>query len=315
MPLTDCGGQRNLNDAGRAQARSIGESWRALELPLGDVLSSGYCRTRETAQLAFGRATIVSALTGIPAEMVGTYTGRVRALRRLLGTKPPDGENTGSSGTSRTSRRRRRSRSRRATPRSSRRSATAATGSSRSFPRRHGRSWSSSDAGRRRARALLGDAKVSTSESVLDQHAGDLSYHARHAPDAVVFPESTEDVARVLAWANERGVPVVPFGAGTSLEGHVIPADGGDHARPLAYEPRARGPPRRPPGARAAGRAAQRAERRGRRARPLVPRRPRRRRVARRHGGDERERHDDRPLRRHARERARRSRSCSPTER
>jgi len=94
VPLTDCSGQRNLNDAGRAQARSIGESWRALELPLGDVLASGYCRTRETAELAFGRATIVPTLTGIPAEMVGTYTGRVRALRRILGTKPPEGENT-----------------------------------------------------------------------------------------------------------------------------------------------------------------------------------------------------------------------------
>jgi phosphohistidine phosphatase SixA len=94
VPLTDCSGQRNLNDAGRAQARSIGESWRALELPLGDVLASGYCRTRETAELAFGRATIVPTLTGIPAEMVGTYTGRVRALRRMLGTKPPEGENT-----------------------------------------------------------------------------------------------------------------------------------------------------------------------------------------------------------------------------
>ena len=94
VPLTDCRGQRNLNDAGRAQAKSIGEAWRALELPVGDVLSSGYCRTRETAELAFGRATIVPALTGIPAEMVGTYSGRVRALRRLLGTKPPDGENT-----------------------------------------------------------------------------------------------------------------------------------------------------------------------------------------------------------------------------
>jgi phosphohistidine phosphatase SixA len=94
VPLTDCRGQRNLNDAGRAQARSIGEAWRALELPVGDVLASGYCRTRETAELAFRRATIVPALTGIPAEMVGTYNGRVRALRRMLGTKPPEGENT-----------------------------------------------------------------------------------------------------------------------------------------------------------------------------------------------------------------------------
>jgi phosphohistidine phosphatase SixA len=94
VPLTDCGGQRNLNDAGRAQARAIGEAWRALELPVGDVLASGYCRTRQTAALAFGRATIVPTLTGIPAEMVGTYTGRVRALRRMLGTEPQEGTNT-----------------------------------------------------------------------------------------------------------------------------------------------------------------------------------------------------------------------------
>jgi phosphohistidine phosphatase SixA len=93
VPLTDCAGQRNLTDAGRAQARSIGRAWRELEIPVGDVLSSGYCRTRETAELAFGRATIVPALTGIPAERVGTYTGRVRALRRLLGTRPREGEN------------------------------------------------------------------------------------------------------------------------------------------------------------------------------------------------------------------------------
>lgn len=94
VPLTNCAGQRNLNDAGRHEAEVIGRAWRALELPLGDVLSSGYCRTRETAELAFRRYEIVPALTGIPAERVGTYTGRVRALRRLLGTKPRDGENT-----------------------------------------------------------------------------------------------------------------------------------------------------------------------------------------------------------------------------
>jgi D-lactate dehydrogenase (cytochrome) len=75
---------------------------------------------------------------------------------------------------------------------------------------------------------LLGDERrVSTGESVLDHHSGDLSYHARHAPDVVVFPESTEEVARVLAWANDERVPVVPFGAGTSLEAHVIPTHGG----------------------------------------------------------------------------------------
>jgi D-lactate dehydrogenase (cytochrome) len=75
--------------------------------------------------------------------------------------------------------------------------------------------------------ALLGEDGVSTGETVLDLHAGDLSYHPRHVPDAVVFPSTTEEVARVLAWANEQRVPVVPFGAGTSLEGHVIPLRGG----------------------------------------------------------------------------------------
>jgi D-lactate dehydrogenase (cytochrome) len=62
---------------------------------------------------------------------------------------------------------------------------------------------------------------------VLDQHGQDLSYHPHRLPDAVVYPESTAEVAAVLRYANERRVPVVPFGAGTSLEGHVIPVDGG----------------------------------------------------------------------------------------
>jgi phosphohistidine phosphatase SixA len=94
VPLTNCDGQRNLDDLGRRQSREIGRAWRALEIPIGDVLSSGYCRTRDTAQLAFGRYEIVPALTGIPSEAVGTYAGRVRALRRMLGTEPPEGENT-----------------------------------------------------------------------------------------------------------------------------------------------------------------------------------------------------------------------------
>jgi D-lactate dehydrogenase (cytochrome) len=75
---------------------------------------------------------------------------------------------------------------------------------------------------------LLGDERrVSTSASVLEQHGQDLSYHGHRAPDVVVFPETTKEVAGVLAWANGERVPVVPFGAGTSLEGHVIPVQGG----------------------------------------------------------------------------------------
>jgi D-lactate dehydrogenase (cytochrome) len=71
------------------------------------------------------------------------------------------------------------------------------------------------------------ERRVSTSESVLDQHGQDLSYHPLHLPDVVVFPESTAEVSAVLRFANERGIAVTPFGAGTSLEGAVIPLRGG----------------------------------------------------------------------------------------
>ena len=76
-------------------------------------------------------------------------------------------------------------------------------------------------------RLISDEARVSDGDSVLDQHSADLSYHQPHRPDVVVFPESVHEVAAVLAFANEAGVPVVPFGAGTSLEGHVIPLRGG----------------------------------------------------------------------------------------
>jgi D-lactate dehydrogenase (cytochrome) len=77
------------------------------------------------------------------------------------------------------------------------------------------------------ASVLGDDRRVSTSPSVLDQHGRDLTYHAPHLPDAVVFPNDAKEVGTVLAWANRERVPVVPFGAGTSLEGHVIPVRGG----------------------------------------------------------------------------------------
>jgi D-lactate dehydrogenase (cytochrome) len=70
-------------------------------------------------------------------------------------------------------------------------------------------------------------ARVSTSPSVLDHHGRDLTYHEPRLPDVVVFPVSTDEVSAVLRFANEHGVPVVPFGAGSSVEGHVIPVRGG----------------------------------------------------------------------------------------
>lgn len=51
--LDSCSTQRNLDDTGRAQARRIGEQFRRREVKVGAVLSSQWCRTRETAELAF----------------------------------------------------------------------------------------------------------------------------------------------------------------------------------------------------------------------------------------------------------------------
>lgn len=53
--LEDCNTQRNLSDNGRAEARRLGELLRTRSVPIGDVLSSPWCRCHETARLAFGR--------------------------------------------------------------------------------------------------------------------------------------------------------------------------------------------------------------------------------------------------------------------
>lgn len=58
-------------------------------------------------------------------------------------------------------------------------------------------------------------------------HANTLTWIARELPDAVVWPESTEEVARIVRIAGAAGVPLIPFGAGTSLEGHVNAPRGG----------------------------------------------------------------------------------------
>jgi D-lactate dehydrogenase (cytochrome) len=76
-------------------------------------------------------------------------------------------------------------------------------------------------------RLVPDERRVSDVESVLEQHAADLSHHAPRRPDVVVYPESTQEVAAVLEFADGAGVPVTAFGAGTSLEGHVIPLEGG----------------------------------------------------------------------------------------
>jgi D-lactate dehydrogenase (cytochrome) len=73
---------------------------------------------------------------------------------------------------------------------------------------------------------ILGDRLV-TSVAVRDHHSHDESHHSGHLPDAVVFPTTTEEVQAIVRACAARQCPMVPFGAGTSLEGHVIPVRGG----------------------------------------------------------------------------------------
>ncbi len=81
---------------------------------------------------------------------------------------------------------------------------------------------------RERLAALLADPRrASDGASDRDLHAADLTFHRPVRPEVVVYPETTEEVARVLALAHELRVPVTPFAAGSSLEGHVIPIAGG----------------------------------------------------------------------------------------
>ncbi len=75
--------------------------------------------------------------------------------------------------------------------------------------------------------AICGAERVSTARAVREQHGRDESYHPIRPPDVVVFARSTEEVAAVVKLCAARDVPVVPFGTGTSLEGHVQALRGG----------------------------------------------------------------------------------------
>jgi len=71
-------------------------------------------------------------------------------------------------------------------------------------------------------REFLGE-RVSTTQAVREQHSRGEDQTPPTLPDAVAFVETTEEVSRALALCHQHGVPLVAFGAGTSLEGHVNP--------------------------------------------------------------------------------------------
>jgi D-lactate dehydrogenase (cytochrome) len=74
---------------------------------------------------------------------------------------------------------------------------------------------------------LLKPDQFSTGESVLQSHAKGESYDLSILPDAVVFPESTQDVQKIIRFAYEHSIPVTPVAVNSSLEGHTVPLFGG----------------------------------------------------------------------------------------
>ncbi len=76
------------------------------------------------------------------------------------------------------------------------------------------------------ARAFLGE-RITTSSGHRDHHSHGQDTQPPVLPDAVAFIETSEEAARLLALCNAHSVPVVPYGTGTSLEGHVTPVRGG----------------------------------------------------------------------------------------
>jgi D-lactate dehydrogenase (cytochrome) len=76
-------------------------------------------------------------------------------------------------------------------------------------------------------RQRLGAARVETGEALRAQHAHTTTWLKAQPPDAVIFPEGTAEVQEVVRICAAHGVPIVPFGTGTSLEGHVNAPAGG----------------------------------------------------------------------------------------
>jgi D-lactate dehydrogenase (cytochrome) len=75
-------------------------------------------------------------------------------------------------------------------------------------------------------RALFGE-RLSTAAAVREQHGKDVTWHPGFPPDAVAFARSTEEVAALVQVCAAHDTPVIAFGTGTSLEGHITAVEGG----------------------------------------------------------------------------------------
>ncbi len=88
--VEDCRSQRNLSDQGRDEARRLGAAFRARGIPVGQVLSSRFCRCLETGQLAFGRAEPHPPLDNLIHDR-SREPERSVAIRLIAGTRPASG--------------------------------------------------------------------------------------------------------------------------------------------------------------------------------------------------------------------------------
>jgi phosphohistidine phosphatase SixA len=92
--LGDRAGQRNLSPEGIRQAREIGESLRALQVPLAEILASPVFRARDTGELAFGADRVRVTMDIVADDYAGGGVQKMVAeTRQLLTTAPPDGQN------------------------------------------------------------------------------------------------------------------------------------------------------------------------------------------------------------------------------
>lgn len=89
-----CETQRNLSDEGRAQATQIGEAIRELAIPIRTVITSPYCRTKDTASLAFGHYQVEQDLYFALNVDAVERVRLARALSHMLSTQPAAGSNT-----------------------------------------------------------------------------------------------------------------------------------------------------------------------------------------------------------------------------
>ena len=96
LDLSDCSTQRRLSDEGKADAKQIGEGIKAAGIPVGDVISSDYCRAYNTADLAFGTYTKNSNLNFLPCVECTPrdYEEYAARVSPLLSAKPEAGKNT-----------------------------------------------------------------------------------------------------------------------------------------------------------------------------------------------------------------------------